>query len=103
MALFGNGEDGRASNAAVSMKGEPQVDACANWHVFETFVADGSLAIGVAQGTPDPSAVMIVREGLTRSAAYEAADRARPRRDRRGADHPELAHVTTLRRRSTCR
>lgn len=46
-----------------------------NWFVFETFGAGGTLAIGVAQGTPDPSAVMVVRDGLTRTAAYKVAAR----------------------------
>jgi hypothetical protein len=46
-----------------------------DWFVFETFGADGTLAIGVAQGTPDPSAVIVVRDGLTRKAARELAAR----------------------------
>ncbi len=46
-----------------------------DWFVFETFGADGSLAIGVAQGTPDPSAGMVVRDGLTRKDANEVAHR----------------------------
>ncbi|MBA3274482.1 MAG: hypothetical protein H0T72_01715 [Chloroflexia bacterium] len=46
-----------------------------DWFVFETFGADGTLAIGVARGTPDPSAIMVVRDGLTRMVAYEAAAR----------------------------
>ncbi len=47
----------------------------ANWFVFETIDADGALAIGVAQGEPNPSAVMVVRDGLTRRAAVSMADR----------------------------
>lgn len=54
----------------VNIPSEPE-----DWFVFETLGADGSLAIGVAQGTPDPSAVMVVRDGLTRTAAQEFAAR----------------------------
>lgn len=46
-----------------------------DWFVFETFGADGTLAIGTARGTPDPSAGMVVRDGLTRRAANEVASR----------------------------
>ncbi|MBA2469586.1 MAG: hypothetical protein H0V37_09300 [Chloroflexia bacterium] len=46
-----------------------------DWFVFETFGADGTLAIGVARGMPDPSAVMVVRDGLTRMAARDVAVR----------------------------
>lgn len=46
-----------------------------DWFVFETLGADGTLAIGVARGTPDPSAVMVVRHGLTRTAADKLATR----------------------------
>ena len=53
------------------------------WFVFETFAADGSLAVGAATGEPDPTAVQVVYAGLTRDVA-EAAARglARWRRDR---------------------
>jgi hypothetical protein len=44
-----------------------------DWHVFETIAADGSLAIGIGHGQPNPSAVMVVYEGLTREIAGEAA------------------------------
>lgn len=74
------------------MKSEHQVDACATWYVFETFVADGSLAIDVAPGTPDPSAVMIVRGGLTRSAAYEAAARLATEHRTNGVPLPRVEH-----------
>ena len=46
-----------------------------DWFVFETFGADGTLAIGAARGTPDPSAGMVVRDGLTRRAACDEARR----------------------------
>jgi len=46
-----------------------------DWFVFETFGADGTLAIGMARGTPDPSAGIVVRDGLTRKAANEVASR----------------------------
>lgn len=46
-----------------------------DWFVFETLGADGTLAIGVARGTPDPSAVMMVQHGLTRTAADKVAAR----------------------------
>lgn len=74
------------------MKSEHQVDACATWYVFETFVADGTLAIGVAQGTPDPSTVMIVREGLTRGVAYEAAAHLAKRHRDHGVPLPHVEH-----------
>lgn len=44
-----------------------------DWFVFETFAADGSLAVGVAQGDPDPTAVLIVYQGLTEPVARAAA------------------------------
>jgi len=46
-----------------------------DWFVFETFDADGTLAIGVDRGPPDPSAGIVVRDGLTRKAANEVASR----------------------------
>jgi hypothetical protein len=47
--------------------------ATGDWFVFETFAADGSLAIGVAQGIPDPSLVLVVYERLTKAVADAAA------------------------------
>ena len=44
-----------------------------DWFVFETISADGSLAIGIWQGRPDPSRVMIVYENLTERVATLAA------------------------------
>ncbi len=44
-----------------------------DWFVFETFAADGSLAVGVAQGHPDPSVVLIVYQGLPEPVARAAA------------------------------
>ena len=44
-----------------------------DWHVFEAFSADGSLTIGVARGTPDPSLVIVIYEGLTEAVAKAAA------------------------------
>jgi hypothetical protein len=44
-----------------------------DWFVFETFAADGSLAVGVARGAPDPSAVLVVYEGLSEAVAADAA------------------------------
>lgn len=46
-----------------------------DWFVFETFGADGTLATGVARGTPEPSAGMVIATGLTRRAAHEVARR----------------------------
>ena len=46
-----------------------------DWFVFETFVADGTLAIGAARGILDPSAGMVVGDGLTRKAAHDLASR----------------------------
>jgi hypothetical protein len=46
-----------------------------DWFVFETLGADGTLAIGVARGVPDVSAVMVVRDGLTRRDASDVARR----------------------------
>jgi hypothetical protein len=45
-----------------------------DWYVFEAFSADGSLAIGVARGTPDPSLVLVIYEGLSEAAAKAAAN-----------------------------
>ncbi len=44
-----------------------------DWYVFETISADGSLAVGVWQGEPDPSRVMIVYENLAQRVATLAA------------------------------
>jgi hypothetical protein len=44
-----------------------------DWFVFETFAADGSLAIGVARGSPSPEAALIVYAGLSREVAAAAA------------------------------
>ncbi len=44
-----------------------------DWTVFETISADGSLAIGIWQGTLDPSRVMIVYENLAERVATLAA------------------------------
>ena len=44
-----------------------------DWFVFETFAADGSLAVGIAQGAPDPSLLLVVYEGLSEAAAKAAA------------------------------
>jgi hypothetical protein len=44
-----------------------------DWFVFETFAADGSLAVGVARGTPDPSLVLTVYRDLPESVARAAA------------------------------
>ncbi len=44
-----------------------------DWYVFETISADGSLAVGIWQGPPDPSRVMIVYEKLTQRSATLAA------------------------------
>jgi hypothetical protein len=32
-----------------------------DWFVFETFAADGSLAIGMNRGEPDPRLVLVVK------------------------------------------
>jgi hypothetical protein len=37
-----------------------------DWFVFETFAADSSLAVGIGQGTPDPTTQLVVYEGLAR-------------------------------------
>lgn len=36
------------------------------WHVYETISADGTLAVGIAEGKPDRGIVMIVYENLSR-------------------------------------
>jgi hypothetical protein len=44
------------------------------WFVFETFAADGSLAVGIGRGTPDPTMQLVVYEGLSRTIAESAAE-----------------------------
>lgn len=44
-----------------------------DWYVFETFAADGSLAVGVVRGAPDPAAVLIVHADLPEEIAEAAA------------------------------
>lgn len=44
-----------------------------DWYVFETISADGSLAIGVARGVPNPSSAMVVYERLSHPIALQAA------------------------------
>ncbi len=44
-----------------------------DWYVFETVSADGSLAVGVAQGTPNPNFVLVVYDGLSEAVAEAAA------------------------------
>ena len=41
--------------------------------VFETFAADGLLAVGGVRGKPDPRLVLAVYEGLTEPVARAAA------------------------------
>lgn len=43
------------------------------WCVFETFAADGSLAIGISATLLPPGTLMVVYEGLTRNIAEQAA------------------------------
>lgn len=69
------------ANAAAKVGGTMPTDAAGaplepeDWFVFETFGADGTLAIGVARGVPDPSMGMVIRDGLARKAAREFASR----------------------------
>lgn len=72
------------------MSGEDRPGDPATWYVFETFVADSSLAIGVAQGTPDPSILMIVDQGLTRRAAHDIAARLAREHRARGLPLPRV-------------
>jgi hypothetical protein len=44
-----------------------------DWFVFETFAADGSLAVGIAHGAPDPRQIMVVYESLSKTEAEAAA------------------------------
>ena len=44
-----------------------------DWFVFETVAADGGLAVGLAQGPPDPGLVLVVYRGLTQPVAAAAA------------------------------
>lgn len=44
-----------------------------DWVVFETFAADGTLAIGVARGEPTPGGPMVVYRGLSEALARIAA------------------------------
>lgn len=44
-----------------------------DWFVFETVAADGSLAIGIDCGRPDPSRVLVVYEHLCEPVATAAA------------------------------
>jgi phage-related baseplate assembly protein len=44
-----------------------------DWYVFETISADGSLAVGMAEGEPNPAAVIVVYEHLSHRAATLAA------------------------------
>lgn len=50
-----------------------QGEARGNWFVFETFAADGSLAIGIGRGKPDPTMQLVVYEGLSQEVAESAA------------------------------
>jgi len=43
------------------------------WFVFKSIAADGSWSVGIAQGTPDTSAVMVLAEGLSREQAVNVA------------------------------
>lgn len=43
------------------------------WFVFKSIAADGSWSVGIAQGTPDTSAVMVIAEGLSREQAINVA------------------------------
>ena len=45
-----------------------------HWFAFETFAADGSLAVGVDRGRPDPSLFLVVYEGLSEGVARAAAE-----------------------------
>lgn len=44
-----------------------------DWFVFETFAANGSLAVGVTKGEPDPAAVLVVYADLPEEVAKAAA------------------------------
>lgn len=44
-----------------------------SWSVFETFAADGSLAIGITPSPLPPGTAIIVYDGLTKSDAERAA------------------------------
>ena len=45
------------------------------WYVFESFAADGALAIGIAKGTPIANLVLVnvIYEGLSEGVANAAA------------------------------
>lgn len=59
-----------------------RLTAPGDWYVFETFAADGTRAIGVARGIPDPSICLVVYEGSSQPvAAAAAAGLARWHRD----------------------
>ena len=67
------------------MSGSGSADAeDGGWFVFETFAADGTLAVGVAAGRPDPSQVLVVHEGLSHAAAIEAVAAHARQRQREG-------------------
>lgn len=57
-----------------------------HWYVFEIFAADGGLAVGLGQGTPDPTFVLVVYEGLSRPVAAAAARGLARWHRRRGRD-----------------
>lgn len=59
--------------AALSDPTANQAERPGRWSVFETIAADGSLAIGITAGAPDPSAVMVVYVGLAEPVAKRAA------------------------------
>lgn len=43
------------------------------WFVFKSIAADGSWSVGIARGTPDSSAVIVIAEGLSRARAVTIA------------------------------
>jgi hypothetical protein len=80
----------------VKLSGDDRSGGPATWYVFETFVADGSLAIGMAQGEPNPAMAMIVQAGLTRAAAQEVAARLAREHRARGLPLPRVSHLDLL-------
>lgn len=44
-----------------------------SWSVYETFAADGSLSIGISPKLLPPGTAMVVYNGLTKTAAEQAA------------------------------
>lgn len=55
------------------MSGSSPVQEHRDWYVFETIVADGTWATGIANGVPSTDHVMVVADRLTHGEALRLA------------------------------